>query len=304
MFAFKHTGENIELSIRVWNCGGRIEIHPCSHVGHLFRRSSPYTFPRAGGVSAVLYKNLARVIEVWMDYDYKLFFYLMIPILRRTMFGELNLQNDFEYLVKTRNFDAIKSILNNSTLINEKLPNIDRRIRLKEELKCQNFSWFLENVWPQHFFPTKQRFFGQIKHRSTDYCVQIPSNDIGSNVVGRLELVKCVQESFYKKQLFVYDRTGGWLMTDDSLCIDVSQLDVDDSPATNGNGRANVILIACSEQDRQKWRVESDDDRIRHVSSDLCLDVKGKTRYLTLRQCDKTKKSQLFQLLPTKLWSD
>lgn len=63
-----------------------------------------------------MYKNLARVLEVHMDSDYKLFFYLMIPILRRTMFEDLK---DFENLIKSKNFKAINSILNNSTLINE-----------------------------------------------------------------------------------------------------------------------------------------------------------------------------------------
>lgn len=292
-------GENIEISIRIWSCGsGRIEIHPCSHVGHLFRKSSPYTFP--GGVSSVLYRNLARVIETWMDYDYKLFFYLMIPVLRRTIFGELSMQNDLEHLIKTKNYKAISAILNNSTIINEKLPNIEQRIRLKEQLGCHNFSWFLDNIWPQHFFPTKKRFFGQIKHQSSGYCLQIPSNDIGSNV-GRLELVKCIHDSFYKKQLFVYDKLG-WIMTDDSLCVDVSQLNADDSPVTNGNGRANVILIACSEQERQKWRIEFEANQVRHVSSGLCLDLKGKTRYLTLRPCE-SRKSQLFEFLPINFWS-
>lgn len=52
-------------------CGGTLEIVPCSHVGHIFRKRSPYKW--RSGVN-VLKKNSIRLAEVWMD-DYAKYYY-------------------------------------------------------------------------------------------------------------------------------------------------------------------------------------------------------------------------------------
>jgi polypeptide N-acetylgalactosaminyltransferase len=53
-------------------CGGTLEILPCSHVGHIFRKKSPYSWDI--GKQNPLKNNLVRLAEVWMD-DYKDIFF-------------------------------------------------------------------------------------------------------------------------------------------------------------------------------------------------------------------------------------
>ena len=64
-------GENLEISFRIWMCGGQLLTVPCSHVGHIFRERSPYKW--LPGVDVVR-KNSVRVAEVWLD-DYKEIYY-------------------------------------------------------------------------------------------------------------------------------------------------------------------------------------------------------------------------------------
>ena len=54
--------ENLEMSFRIWQCGGRLEIVPCSRVGHVYRRQSPISFPN--GVDLTTTKNAIRLAEV------------------------------------------------------------------------------------------------------------------------------------------------------------------------------------------------------------------------------------------------
>jgi len=76
-------GENLELSFRVWRCGGSMEIHPCSHVGHIFRPFHPYHIPHdSHGI------NTARMAEVWMD-EYKRLFYMHRADLKSVDIGDL-----------------------------------------------------------------------------------------------------------------------------------------------------------------------------------------------------------------------
>lgn len=261
-------GENIELSLRVWSCGGRVETHPCSHVAHVFRRSSPYAFP--GGVSHVLYTNLARVLHVWMEPRYQLFFYLLNEPLRNFM---LDSEPDIDVirLLQHEAFDRLLAVFSNQTRIESKLPALNQRVRLKTEHRCNGFEWFLRHVWPQSFFPLSDRFFGQLKVKANNRCAQIPTAEIGRSV-GRLQLLPCDHQA-YSPQLFVHGEFGS-LRTDESLCVDFQSAD-------RPRPGSILALLPCSDHDRQRWILS--DGQLQHFRSRLC--VRGRAAHLELVIC-------------------
>ncbi|VDN07791.1 unnamed protein product [Thelazia callipaeda] len=134
-------GENLEISFRVWMCGGSLEIHPCSRVGHVFRKQTPYSFP--GGTAKVINKNAARTAEVWMD-EYKEIFYSMVPIARTINLGDLT----------------------------------ERRI-LRENLQCKTFRWYLENIYPESTIPINFVSLGQIKNVAKMKCMDTVGRPFG-----------------------------------------------------------------------------------------------------------------------------
>ncbi|XP_042767009.1 polypeptide N-acetylgalactosaminyltransferase 9 isoform X5 [Panthera tigris] len=56
-------GENIELGMRVWQCGGSMEVLPCSRVAHIERSKKPYN----NDIDYYAKRNALRAAEVWMD---------------------------------------------------------------------------------------------------------------------------------------------------------------------------------------------------------------------------------------------
>ncbi|XP_005393469.1 PREDICTED: polypeptide N-acetylgalactosaminyltransferase 5 [Chinchilla lanigera] len=134
-------GENMELSFKVWMCGGEIEIIPCSRVGHIFRNDNPYSFPKDR--MQTVERNLVRVAEVWLD-EYKELFY-----------------GHGDHLIDQR-LDA---------------GNLTQQRELRKKLKCKSFKWYLENVFPDLKAPIV-RASGVLINVALGKCISIENTTV------------------------------------------------------------------------------------------------------------------------------
>ena len=255
-------GENLEISFRIWMCGGRLEIIPCSRVGHVFRKRRPYTSTKSGVDTQT--RNALRVAKVWLG-DYIKHFYA-------TAEG-----------VETMNAGDVTD-----------------RIRLKEELKCKDFAWYHKNIYPELEIPgqpTKKTAKEKVQNlqkyerwdqRSRNYTASFQLKHIPSNLCvepvesvtakgSRLKLSTCFRS---KKQSWYTTDRSEWVVAR-LLCMDA--------------GKGEVRLMKCHEmKGQQEWQTKGSRGEgitVYNPAAGQCLVVEG-AGVLTMAICSEQDTAQ------------
>ncbi|XP_053609841.2 putative polypeptide N-acetylgalactosaminyltransferase 9 [Plodia interpunctella] len=205
-------GENLELSFKTWMCGGNLEIVPCSHVGHVFRKKIPYDKEDAS-----LNRNLLRVAEVWMD-DYKKYF--------------------LERIGNPRIY----------------LKDVSDRKKLRDDLNCKSFQWYLNNVYPQLEIPDKYVASGIIYNIGQRLCLDMSIFD--GDIKFLVQALPCHYGG--GNQYWIYTKQGH--IKRDEYCLEYT-------------GKVLQIFLCDGSFDHQRWLYNNMTRHIKHVKTKKCLQI-------------------------------
>lgn len=126
--------KQIETSIRVWTCGGSIQMPLCSRIGHVSKHHRPYTDNLEGGFTKILRTNQMRFIDVWTD-EYSKFYHSAFPTAK-------------QYAT-----------------------DVTERKQLRKDLKCKSFSWYLRKIHPENIMAVEMSHVGSVC--ATLYCIDV-----------------------------------------------------------------------------------------------------------------------------------
>lgn len=290
-------GENLELSFRVWQCGGRVEIHPCSHVGHIFRDFHPYSF---NGLDAHGFNTL-RTVKVWMD-DYSKYFFMSRPDLLKMSAGDLS-----------------------------------SRFKLRKDLNCSSFRWYLDNIYDKRKFIYDKEVlaYGWVKNRQSDLCIDVLNkHETSGETAGLYTCEQMVHPlNVTTNQLFSYSKNREIRREEGCLTISTTKANKGDSDTTVENDEFDsladevvakkkkvfrkVKLYSCEESDyvsssqrarslkkqkRQQWRHEpvsprSNNRLLVSEATGECLSTEDGHSYSDLKAttCDRSDPKQYWE---------
>ncbi|TNM91087.1 hypothetical protein fugu_003376 [Takifugu bimaculatus] len=186
-------GENVELGIRVWQCGGSIEVLPCARIAHIERAHKPYTEDLTSHVR----RNALRVAEVWMD-EFKSHVYMAwnVPMECKTFRWYLvNMYPEMRMYSDTVAYGVMKNSLKNDLCLDQGPDNDNVPIL-----------YLCHGMTPQtvYYTSTQQLHIGLLSPTVDD-----DDNKCLVDVNSRLRLIECGYAAAKRMKLHWFFTQGG-----------------------------------------------------------------------------------------------
>lgn len=246
------------MSFRIWTCGGKLEILPCSRIGHVFRPRRPYS--SADGSDHFTFNTL-RTVNVWLD-EFKEYFYNKRPELKNFNYGD-----------------------------------ISDRIKLRKRLNCKTFKWYINNVHPDLELPNKldQTNLDEKKKKVLKLKPKLYASSKG-RVINRFQIelsgssycIESKKEVTARKSSLVLSKCASvkrqlWSETEDKQLILADLLCLD-------SDLKNVYIEKCTGLgESQNWKHSSQrNTMIYNSAAGLCLGVRNirKNEQIILTLCN------------------
>ncbi|CRL06432.1 CLUMA_CG019468, isoform A [Clunio marinus] len=230
--------ENIEMSLKIHLCGGQLLEVPCSRIGHIFRAFTKSRKHESG--KDFLYFNRKRIVEVWFE-EFKNYVYRRHP--------------------ERYNIDDVG--------------NLTKPMKIREELNCKSFSYFLEVIAPDllRTYPLNTPAFasGRIQLMNENLCLESslkPDNPA---------MLKECQDPTVFIQEFELSWYRDIRMVNTEICLDFHQATFTICHLLGGN---------------QIFKYDLRTKQIISVARRLCLQADIANRSLKFDKCDETLNSQ------------
>jgi polypeptide N-acetylgalactosaminyltransferase len=152
--------------------------------------------------------------------------------------------------------------------------DVSDRLKLRENLGCKSFKWFLTEIYPELFIPGEALAHGEIRNMGLggNICLDSPATKKQTNKpVG---LYPCHGQG--GNQYWSYSKQGE--IRRDELCVDYA-------------GSEPMIYPCHGSLGNQQWIYDDEKGTVRHGPSRKCLAIASKDK-LSMEPCEEGKLTQ------------